>query len=263
MLAACELYSSGFAQLDGAQVESLADELMMRQETGDYKLNGYFYEKGKSDGYRSIVWNAEPAMALLRVCELNIPGMADLTKRSTEAVQRYIENYILREAAGNPFSVTPYGVFVKPAHSDEVAFRDAGAGNFVRTFISPLNPQEMVHGTDAVLMHHAYLLARAALLWKKDIYRDESEKLIQWATGHNTTGLCLFTGIGFRHPVIASFVNYRIPDATVDGFVGRLDDTPYMEASNAVEWNTQEVWGVPFYHAIGAVTYLSLLQNLH
>ena len=263
LLAACELFASGLAHIDGAMIEALADELMSRQETGDYRLSGYFYEKGKADGYRSIVWNAEPAMALLRVCELDIPGMSDLTKRSAEGVRRYIENYILKDAASNPFFVTPYGVFVKPLHSDEVTFRDAGAGNFVRTFINPLNSQEMVHGTDAVLMHHAYLLARAALLWKKNIYRDESEKLIQWATGHNTTGLCLFTSVGFRHPVIASFVNYRIPDATVNGFVGRLDDTPYMEASNAVEWNTQEVWGVPFYHAIGAVTYLSLIQNLH
>jgi hypothetical protein len=49
----------------------------------------------------------------------------------------------------------------------------------------------------------------------------------------------------------------------MDGFVGRLDDTPYMETSNAVEWNTQEVWGVPFYHAIGAVTYLSLIESTH
>jgi len=263
LLAACELYASGLAHVSAAEIETLANDILNRQETGDYKLNGYFYEKDKADGYRSIVWNAEPAMALLRVCELNIPGKADLTKRSAKAVQRYIENYILKDAAGNPFSVTPYGVFVKPAHSDEITFRDAGGGNFVRTFISPLNIQEMVHGTDAVLMQHAYLLARAALLLKKDNYREESEKLIQWATGHNTTGLCLFTGVGFRHPVIASYVNYRIPDATVDGFVGRPDDTPYMEASNAVEWNTQEVWGVPFYHAIGAVTYLTLLQNLH
>jgi hypothetical protein len=263
LLAACELYASGLARVNGEVIEGLANDLMKRQETGDYRLSGYFYEKEKTDGYRSIVWNAEPAMALLRVCELEIPGMADLTKRTASAVKRYIENYLLRDAACNPFSVTPYGVFVKPLHSDEVTFRDAGAGNDVRTFISPLNSSEMVHGTDAVLMHHAYLLARAAFLWKKDLYRDESEKLIQWATGHNTTGLCLFTGVGFRHPVIGSFVNYRIPDATVDGFVGRPDDTPYMEASNAVEWNTQEVWGVPFYHAIGAETYLSLIQSSH
>ena len=263
LLAACELYASRLGQVDGSEIEALANELMSRQESSESQLSGYFYEKGRTDGYRSIVWNAEPAMALLRVCELEIPKMPGLMRRADTAVKRYIESYLLKDAVSNPFSVTPYGVFVKPLHSDEVTFREAGADNFVRTFISPLNAQEMVHGTDAVLMQHAYLLARAAFLWKKDAYRDESEKLIQWATGHNTTGLCLFTGVGFRHPVIASFVNYRIPDATMDGFVGRLDDTPYMETSNAVEWNTQEVWGVPFFYAIGAVTYLSMLEPQH
>ena len=75
LLAACELYASGLAQINGKDLEGLADELMKRQETGDFRLSGYFYEKNKTDGYRSIVWNAEPAMALLRVCELGIPGM--------------------------------------------------------------------------------------------------------------------------------------------------------------------------------------------
>ncbi len=133
LLAACELFASGLGHVSADAVERLAGELMTRQETGDVRLNGYFYEKGKTDGYRSIVWNAEPAMALLRVTELNIPSKAELTKRTGAAVKRYIENYILRDAASNPFSVTPYGVFVKPAHSDEVTFRDAGGGNFVRT----------------------------------------------------------------------------------------------------------------------------------
>ena len=168
-------------------------------------------------------------MALLRVCELDIPRMADLTKRTGSAVRRYIESYLLKDAASNPFAVTPYGVFVKPLHSDEVAFRDAGANNFVRTFISPLNAQEMVHGTDAVLMQHAYLLARAAFLWKEDLLPGtRAKRLIQWATGHNTTGLCLFTGVGFRHPVIASFVNYRIP-------------TPRWTASSD-DWTTPRIW---------------------
>ena len=110
---------------------------MSRQETGEFRLSGYFYEKGKTDGYRSIVWNAEPAMALLRVCELDIPKMSELTKRTGSAVKRYIENYILKDAASNPFSVTPYGVFVKPLHSDEVTFRDAGGGNVVRNIHQP------------------------------------------------------------------------------------------------------------------------------
>ena len=47
LLAACELYASGLARVDNAEIEGLANELMLRQEVGQYPLNGYFYEKGK------------------------------------------------------------------------------------------------------------------------------------------------------------------------------------------------------------------------
>jgi len=44
------------------------------------------------------------------------------------------------------------------------AFRDAGRGRGVRTFIHPFNPQGLVHGTSSVLLSHAHLLARAGSL---------------------------------------------------------------------------------------------------
>ena len=81
-------------------------------------------------------------------------------------------------------------------------------------------------------------------------------RLLGWSTGHNPTGLCLFTDLGFKHPVPASFMNTKIPSAAVVGFLGRPDDTPYLETSNAVEWSTQEIWDVPFYYAIGLVSHL-------
>ena len=238
---------------------------MMRQETGDFQLNGYFYEKGK-DGrvpqYRLECRTGDGVAPCLRA--RHSQRMADLTKRTGSAVKRYIENYILKDAASNPFSVTPYGVFVKPLHSDEVTFRDAGGGQF-RPHV---HQSAQCAGDGARHRRRSYASrlppgAGRLPVEKRSLTATRARRLIQWATGHNTTGLCLFTGVGFRHPVIASFVNYRIPDATMDGFVGRLDDTPYMETSNAVEWNTQEVWGVPFYYAIGAVTYLSLVEHAH
>ena len=259
LLAAAELLATGSRLVSAGDIIPLVDSLLQRQETGPRALSGYFYEKGRVDGYRSIVWNAEPAMALLRIWELPHAVPEAVRAKCKEAVERYIDAYLMKDASSNPFRVTPYGVFVAPAHTDEVTFRAAGAGRYVRTFINPLNSHEMVHGTDAVLMQHANLLARVSRLWDAPAYRDQAERLIQWATGHNTAGLCLFTGLGFRHPVMASFVNYRIPDATVDGFIGRMDDSPYMESSNAIEWNTQEAWGVPFYHAIGAIIHLGLI----
>ncbi|HXX62325.1 MAG TPA: glycoside hydrolase family 9 protein [Bacteroidota bacterium] len=259
LLAAAELLATGSRLVSSGDIIPLVDSLLQRQETGPRALSGYFYEMGRVDGYRSIVWNAEPAMALLRIWELPHAVPEAVRAKCKEAVERYIDAYLMKDASSNPFRVTPYGVFVAPAHTDEVTFRAAGAGRYVRTFINPLNSHEMVHGTDAVLMQHANLLARVSRLWDAPAYRDQAERLIQWATGHNTAGLCLFTGLGFRHPVMASFVNYRIPDATVDGFIGRMDDSPYMESSNAIEWNTQEAWGVPFYHAIGAIIHLGLI----
>ena len=259
LLAAAELLATGSRLVSASDIIPLVDSLLQRQETGPHALSGYFYEKGRVDGYRSIVWNAEPAMALLRIWELPHAVPEAVRAKCREAVERYIDAYLMKDAASNPFRVTPYGVFVAPTHNDEVTFRAAGGGRFVRTFINPLNTQEMVHGTNAVLMQHANLLARAGRLWDVRAYLDQSERLIQWATGHNTAGLCLFTGLGFRHPVMASFVNYRIPDATVDGFIGRMDDSPYMETSNAIEWNTQEAWGVPFYHIIGAILQLGMV----
>jgi hypothetical protein len=42
----------------------------------------------------------------------------------------------------------------------------------------------------------------------------------------------------------------------VIGFIGRPDDTPYLEESFAIEWNTLEHWDFPYAHAINAIAYL-------
>ncbi len=106
-------------------------------------------------------------------------------------------------------------------------------------------------------MHQAHLLARAGKYFGDRNYRDAAERLLQWSMGHNPTGLSTFTGIGFRHPVAFCTANLKIPEAVVNGFCGRPDDTPYLETSNAIQWNTQEIWGVPYVHAMGAIAQLS------
>jgi len=44
---------------------------------------------------------------------------------------------------------------------------------------------------------------------------------------------------------------------TVIGIIGRPDDSPYLEESFAIEWNTLEHWNVPFAHAILALCELN------
>jgi hypothetical protein len=114
----------------------------------------------------------------------------------------------------------------------------------------------MVHGTNSVIMHQAHLLARAGRLLGERKWQQHAERLLAWAMGHNPTGLSLFTGIGSRHPVPYSARCLRVPEATVTGFLGRPDDSPYLETSNALNWNTQEIWGIPYVHALAAIHYL-------
>ncbi len=239
-----------------SRIAAIAEELLSRQDKGGRGLSHYFLEHNARDGFRSLGFACAPPMALLRLCELKPKGLGKLNARAADAVRLYIERFLLKDAASNPFAVTPYGVFINPPNPRLQLFRDAGRGRWVRTFIHPFNEQEMVHPCGGAFMHHAYLLARAAKLFSEKSWRDAAERLLQWMTGHNTVGLCLFTGVGFRHPVPFSACNVKIPEACISAWIGRPDDTPYMETSNAVEWNTQEIWDVVYAHAVGAIAFL-------
>jgi len=234
----------------------LAQELMERQDSGTEGLSHYFLEKDGKDAYRSVGFSCDPPLSLLRLCELKPPGTEAVLPAAEGAVRLHIDRFLLADAGSNAYAVTPYGAYVRMVRPEMQTYRDAGRGRGVRTFIHPFNDQFMVHGTNGVLMHQAELLARAGRYFGEPLYRHQAERLLQWSMGHNPTGLSTFTGIGWKHPVGFSMVNLKIPEAVLNGFAGRPDDTPYLQTSNLIEWNTQEVWGVPYVHAIGAVTNL-------
>lgn len=233
-----------------SEAEQLAGELIQRQDTGRDGLSSYFLEKDRQEAYRSFAFAAEPALALLRFWELRQNQGAAL------AVRRYIEGYLLQDATSNPFALTPYGVYLKPPQPEKQLFRDAGRGRGVRTFVHPFNSQGMVPGTGSVLLSHAHLLARAGHLFSNREWQSAAERLLQWTLGHNTCNRSLFVGIGYRQPIGYSFRITQLPEALVSGFAGRSDDTPYLEESCAIEWNTLEYWGVPYQHAVCALAFL-------
>ena len=252
-----ELLAAGDETLSRSALEAAAHELMQRQAKLPDGLSGYFTEDRASDGFRSIAFAADPVLALLRFWELrSILGDTPVAGRSRDSVVDYIENYLLPDAYSNPFSLTPYGVYLDPPHRDRQLFRDAGNGRGVRTFMHPFNRQGIVHGTSSVLMSHAHLLARAAALLHEARWRASAERLLQWCLGHNTVNRSLVSGIGYRQPFGYSFRIPQIPEAMLTGFIGRPDDTPYLEESAAIEWNTLEYWSVPFQHAAQAACWL-------
>ena len=243
---------------DPGLVRALATRLLRRQRLRKDGLSGFFLEDDAgSDAFRSIAFTAEPVFALLRVWELRSRLFSDaLATEAREAVIQYVEGYLLADSISNPFSLTPYGVYLNPPHPERQHFRDAGAGYGVRTFMHPFNTQGIVHGTSSVLMAHAHLLARGAALLDRPHWRLAAERLLQWCLGHNTLNRSLFTGIGYRQPVGYSFRIPQLPEAMFVGFIGRPDDSPYLEESTAIEWNTLEYWSVPYQHAAQAAVWL-------
>jgi len=252
-----ELLAAGDESVNRNEIVATAQELLQRQVSVRDALSGYFTEAGESDGYRSIAFASDPALALLRFWELrSLIADASATDLAQRAVFAYIEDYLLADSASNPFGLTPYGIYFDPPHLDRQAFRDAGNGRGVRTFMHPFNGQGIAHGTSSVLMSHAHLLARAAALFNQDAWRATSERLLHWCIGHNTLNRSLFSGIGYRQPVGYSYRIPQLPEAMFTGFIGRPDDSPYLEQSTAIEWNTLEYWSVPFLHAAQAACWL-------
>lgn len=252
-----ELLAAGDTSIDLDALIASARELMLRQATLPEGLSGYFTEAGASDGFRSIAFAADPALTLLRLWELRaILRDTPVAEQARQAVFNYIENYLLADCGSNPFSLTPYGVYYDQPHRDRQLFRDAGNGHGVRTFLHPFNAQGIVHGTSSVLMSHAHLLARAAALFSEPAWRGPAERLLHWCLGHNALNRSLFSGIGYRQPFGYSFRIPQIPEAMVVGFIGRPDDSPYLEESAAIEWNTLEYWSIPFVHAAQAACWL-------
>ena len=252
-----ELLAAGDRSVQPQTLCVLAKRLMKRQAKQQTGLSGYFLEANAADAFRSIAFTADPAFALLRFWEMkDAVGDREEVEDSKLAVIAYIEHYLLVDCCSNPFSLTPYGVFLQPTEQDRQLFRDAGEGRGVRTFMHPFNKQGIVHGTSSVLMGHAHLLAKAAALFSRPAWHDAAERLLHWCLGHNTLNRSLFNGIGYRQPVGYSYRIPQLPEAAFVGFIGRPDDSPYLEESTAIEWNTLEYWSVPYLHAAQAVCWL-------
>ena len=255
LFVACEL-GAALEMNDLNAVRELTEDLLSRQETGSEGLSGYFYEKDRTDGYRSFTYGDAPGWVLLKLIEFAPVGLDDLVVKAKAAVALHCNAYLAADAQSNPFSVVPYGVFVDPGKAEHEMFRDAGDGRGVRTFVRCFGRQGILHGTSSVILAQAAVLAKAAALLGNDAWRVLAEKQIQWTLGHNTVNRSLYNGIGYRQPVFYGALTTQIPDATVVGFIGREDDSPYIEESFALVWSTLEIWGTPYHHLMNVLRWL-------
>lgn len=250
LMAALEMSASGLGGV--GEIRPLVNELLSRQDAGRGAIHGFFCEKDGSDAYRSFAYAGTPAWTLLRLVELDPKGLEDETRRAREALERHVEGYLAADATSNPFDLTPYGVYFRKEQETRQVFRDAGEGRGIRTFVHPFNSQGIVHGTSSVLLSHAAVLAKGAVLLNRPEWRRLAEKQIQWTAGNNTVNRSLYIGIGYRQPIAYGYRVTQIPEGSFIGFNGRPDDSPYLEESFAIEWNNLEHWDVPFMWGICA-----------
>ncbi len=258
LLAALELTRQGCNEVAVADVAALAAQLLTHQDSGAAGLHSYFMEPG-GEAYRSIGFSADPALALLRLLEIlpTLPGLPEkLSSRARQAVERYIDGFLLADAASNPYGLTPYGIYIMREHPQRQTFRDAGRGRGVRTFMAPFNRMGVAHGLNGLWMNHAHLLTRAAVLLQRTDWRSAAERLLHWTFGHNPFNRSTSVSIGFHQPIGYSFRIPQLPEAIMAGCIGWPDDSPYLEESAAIEWNTLEYWGIPYLNAAQAVCYL-------
>ena len=262
LFAALEAHAIGLVGVSTDDLRTLAAELLDRQDQGGEGLQGYFLERGGQEAFRCIALSCEPALALVRLIELAPAGLAVLVARAREAVICYVDGYLLADAVSNPFGIGPYGVYLHRPEPELQRFRDAGRGRGVRTFIHPYNSQQIVHGTGGVILHQAALCAKAGRLLERADWLAAAERMLQWTLGHNPEGLCLHTGVGYRHPTPFSAYVTQVPEAICVGHIGRPEDTPYQETSPLIEWSTQEIWDIPHAHLTEAALWLGTAPAL-
>lgn len=251
LLAATELHQWNPDLVSENVVMELTERLFGRQNKDEEGIRGFF-EELSGEGFRSFAFSTFPPKAILAAYKLFRDAPAG--KILERSLASYIDDYLVADARSNPFSMVPYGVYRNPEFPGHQLFRENGAGKYLRTFIHPFNRQEIMHPTNSVFMAHARLLKACADLFGRSDWEVLAQKQVDWAMGHNTTGLSLFTGIGHRHPVPYSSVHVQIPEAAPAGFIGTPGDVPYLETSNWIEWSTQEIWDVHFYEVAGMAT---------
>jgi hypothetical protein len=245
ILAALELNAISASYINEDAIISWINQLLIRQNNDKEGISGFFTEKEHADGFRSIIYSCFPIDAI--VAALKYFNNHEITPLLERSITNYIENYVLKDAQSNPFHVNPYGIYLKTPFKEFQTYRTAGENKYIRTFMHPITEEEVIHGTNSVVTHHAGLLIELSFLMQQVEWKVAGERLIQWAMGHNMDGVSLFSGIGYRLPVAFSAVHPQIPHAPYAGYIGTPEDTPYQETTNWMEWSTQEVWDVPFY----------------
>lgn len=252
----------------GAPLAAAVAALLDRQEQGPGTPSGWFHDTAaRTDAYASVVYAAQPAIALLDLVEA-FPG-APFAAQAREALARYFDAFVLPLAGASPFGIVPYGFYPQAARDARLAAgsrdlfhafgsrgRGSGPACWYRFFLPADTKHAMNLGTDGHLASHAHALAQASKVLGERRYLDAALRQLEWICGANPFGACLVNGFGFGNPVPHSRFLGAIRGGIYNGCAGDVRDQPLLDVEGRMDWRTTEFWSVPLAGVMSALAYV-------
>jgi len=242
VLAAVELHRATREAKYAEQAAKLGAALAALQITGEFggqKTVRGFWEGGgaRPAPYVDPVYSALPPIAMLELAEA-FPTHADAS-RWRDAVQLYIDEYVLPMCARSAYGVMPLGLYL--GSPTEETYRPL-EGELTYRYFMPTRQRSWWLGVTSHLESHAVLLAAAARVFRKPEYRDAAFRQLEWVMGNNPFGACLMWGEGWRNSYPYSRFAGPIIGGIVNGVAGNAQDVPILEMEYGNDWRTGEYW---------------------
>lgn len=216
------------------------------------EIRGYWY---KNQDRKTIFKDLrDSGIILIALCEAYsmLEDDSCLKKECMEAIKIYCHDYIEPLVKRNAYGIIPFGVFVDDV-TDET-YHSIGGSLKYRMFSPTQVP--FYQGLTSHLLSHAVGLQMAGQMLGHEKWKHIAKHQMEWVMGRNPDRACLMTGEGINNPYPHSRFLGLIPGGIMNGYIGGIDDEPYLDMDYQMDWRTTEYWSP---HTCFYLWYISLL----
>jgi hypothetical protein len=215
--------------------------LLRLQETNDAPVTGFFDSStNRTTPAHQLHLGNWPLHGLLAFAETFTDSTLNAAAR--EALTRYLDGYLLRLQARNPFGIVPYALYASdPGGGRRIGrwyYRWCYVNNHDDNWWNGINPH--IASTGAGLVRAARVLGRSGLARL-------GQRQLDFIYGANPFNASMVTGIGWNQPAIFKTSEFKpavpeITGAVMAGIGSTREDTPVLHPG---WWQTCEYWTPP------------------
>jgi hypothetical protein len=242
LLATLELYRATSEKAWLTEATALGTRLLALQEkrhvAGQKMIRGFWrISAADPSPYVEAIFPTLPPLALL---ELHSTVSAqNRTSQWLEAVQMYLEDYVLPSTRKNAFRIVPFGLFKGSPTKEKYR---ALEGELTYRYFMPVRKEFWWLGNSSHLAGHACLLAKTSTLLGRQEYFSLALRQLEWIMGANPFSACLMTGEGMNNPYPHSRFVGLISGGIMNGVGGNVEDEPVLDLAYGLDWRTAEYW---------------------